>query len=63
MGPAFGVLGPVAAWDGEGNAIALKGPRHRSVLARLIVARGRVVPVSRLVGDLWPDDPPADAVG
>nr|WP_107120118.1 BTAD domain-containing putative transcriptional regulator [Streptomyces regalis] len=63
MEPAFGVLGPVAAWDGNGNAIALKGPRHRSVLARLIVARGRVVPVSRLVEDLWPDDPPADAVG
>lgn len=57
----FGVLGPVAAWDGDGNAIALKGPRHRSVLARLIIARGRVVPVSRLVEDFW-TDPPADAV-
>lgn len=62
MGPGFGVLGPVTAWDADGNAIALKGPRHRSVLARLIVARGRVVPVSRLVDDLW-SDPPADAVG
>ncbi|MGI5372899.1 BTAD domain-containing putative transcriptional regulator [Streptomyces sp. CA-251387] len=50
------------AWDADGNPIALKGPRHRSVLARLIVARGRVVPVSRLVDDLW-TDPPADAVG
>ncbi len=59
---SFGVLGPVTAWDGDGNAIPLKGPRHRSVLARLIVARGRVVPVSLLVEDLWPD-PPADAVG
>ncbi|MGC9539722.1 BTAD domain-containing putative transcriptional regulator [Streptomyces sp. UG1] len=62
MAPAFGVLGPVTAWDEGGNAIALKGPRHRSVLARLIVARGRVVPVARLVDDLW-TDPPADAVG
>jgi len=59
---AFGVLGPVAAWDGAGAAIALKGPRHRAVLARLIVAHGRVVPVSLLVDDLWAD-PPADAVG
>nr|WP_200827562.1 BTAD domain-containing putative transcriptional regulator [Thermomonospora echinospora] len=42
--------------------IALKGPRHRAVLARLIVARRRVVPVARLVEDLWPDPPP-DAVG
>ncbi|GAA2650446.1 BTAD domain-containing putative transcriptional regulator [Streptomyces aculeolatus] len=79
----FGVLGPVAAWDGDvdgagdgadregggaggpgagGGAIALKGPRHRAVLARLIVARRRVVPVGLLVDDLW-TDPPADAVG
>ncbi|MCF1598013.1 winged helix-turn-helix domain-containing protein [Streptomyces muensis] len=62
MGPDFGVLGPVTAWDADGDAIDLKGPRHRSVLARLIVARGRLVPVSRLVDDLW-TDPPADAVG
>ncbi|MFG1688945.1 BTAD domain-containing putative transcriptional regulator [Nonomuraea sp. NPDC049269] len=58
----FGVLGPVAAWDEAGGAIALKGPRHRAVLARLIVARRRVVPVSRLVEDLWLDPPPG-AVG
>ncbi|MFF6982515.1 BTAD domain-containing putative transcriptional regulator [Streptomyces sp. NPDC008343] len=63
MGPAFGVLGPVTAWDADGNAIDLKGPRHRSVLARLLVAKGHVVPVSRLVDDLWRDDPPARAVG
>lgn len=62
-GPAFGVLGPVTAWDADGNAIDLKGPRHRSVLARLLVAKGHVVPVSRLVDDLWRDDPPAEAVG
>ena len=58
---AFGVLGPVVA-EGDGGALALKGPRHRAVLARLIVARRRVVPVSRLVEDLW-DEPPAGAVG
>ncbi|WP_245697560.1 AfsR/SARP family transcriptional regulator, partial [Streptomyces phaeochromogenes] len=58
----FGVLGPtVAAVDG-GGALALKGPRHRAVLARLIVARRRVVPVARLVEDLWVDPPPG-AVG
>nr|WP_231379219.1 AfsR/SARP family transcriptional regulator [Candidatus Solirubrobacter pratensis] len=54
----FGVLGPVAAWDGDGRRIALKGPRHRAVLARLILARGRVVPAERLVDDLWTDPPP-----
>jgi DNA-binding SARP family transcriptional activator len=58
----FGVLGPVVAWDG-GVPVPLKGPRHRAVLARLIIARRRVVPVGRLVEDLWPEDPPPDAVG
>ncbi|MGW3034061.1 BTAD domain-containing putative transcriptional regulator [Streptomyces sp. NPDC001178] len=58
----FGVLGPVVAWDGAGGVLALKGPRHRAVLARLITARRRVVPVARLVTDLW-DDPGPGAVG
>ncbi|NES38291.1 SARP family transcriptional regulator [Micromonospora sp. PPF5-17] len=49
----FGVLGPVVAWDATGAPIDLKGPRHRAVLARLVAARGRVVPVNRLVDDLW----------
>ncbi|MFJ6183832.1 BTAD domain-containing putative transcriptional regulator [Streptomyces sp. NPDC092295] len=62
MRVGFGVLGPVTAWDGTGGTIALKGPRHRAVLARLIVARRGVVPVSRLVEDLWADPPPG-AVG
>ncbi|MFC5265023.1 BTAD domain-containing putative transcriptional regulator [Kribbella qitaiheensis] len=57
----FGVLGPVTAWAADGSAIALKGPQHRAVLARLIVARGRVVPVELLVDDLWVS-PPAGAV-
>lgn len=60
---SFGILGPVAAWSGDDAApVDLKGPRHRAVLARLIVARGRVVPVTRLVEDLW-TDPPAGGVG
>jgi len=53
----FGVLGPVVAWDDAGRPVALKGPRHRAVLARLIVARGRVVPATRLVDDLWLEPP------
>ena len=58
----FGVLGPVLAWDGAGAELNLKGPRHRAVLARLLIAHGRVVPIDRLVDDLW-DDPPPGAVG
>lgn len=62
MGVEFGLLGPVAAWDPQGTPVALGAPRHREVLGRLLVARGRVVPVDRLVADLW-DEPPAGAVG
>lgn len=54
----FGVLGPVVAWDGDGAPIDLKGPKHRAVLARLLVGRGRVVPVDRLVDDLWQEPSP-----
>ncbi|MFC4894731.1 BTAD domain-containing putative transcriptional regulator [Streptosporangium amethystogenes subsp. fukuiense] len=57
----FGVLGPLEASD-EHGPLPLKGPRHRAVLARLLIARGEVVPVDRLVDDLW-DRPPGGAVG
>jgi Transcriptional regulatory protein, C terminal len=57
-----GVLGPVAAWGADGAPLDLKGPRHRAVLARLAVARGRVVPLSVLIEDLW-EMPPAGAAG
>lgn len=55
------VLGPLVAENARGP-VDLKGPRHRAVLARLLIARGRVVPVGQLVADLWPD-PPDGAVG
>jgi DNA-binding SARP family transcriptional activator len=55
---SFGVLGPVVAWDRDGREIDLRGPRHRAVLARLLVARGRVVTVGQLVDDLWVAPPP-----
>lgn len=57
----FRVLGPLEASDRRGPLV-LKGPRHRAVLARQLIARGRVVPVARLVDDLW-DRPPDGAVG
>ncbi|WP_236795715.1 BTAD domain-containing putative transcriptional regulator [Amycolatopsis sp. GM8] len=57
----FGVLGPLVA-EADHGPVDLKGPRHRAVLARLLIARGRVVPVDRLVDDLW-GDPPDGAVG
>jgi DNA-binding SARP family transcriptional activator len=51
----FTVLGPLAA--ARGGPVALKGARQRAILARLLIARGRVVPVDRLAGDLWAEPP------
>ncbi|NJP68935.1 AfsR/SARP family transcriptional regulator, partial [Streptomyces sp. ventii] len=62
MPVSFGVLGPVIARGADGGALALRGPRHRAVLARLVAARRQVVPVDRLVADLW-EEPPAGGVG
>lgn len=53
----FGVLGPLTA-----GSARLGGPKQRAVLARLLVARRRVVPVRVLVADLW-EDPPDGALG
>lgn len=58
----FGVLGTVAAWNHGGASIALRGPRHRAVLARLLIARGQMVPMTTLIDDVW-DEPPANAAG
>ncbi|MEU3205184.1 BTAD domain-containing putative transcriptional regulator [Streptomyces cyaneofuscatus] len=63
MSVRFGLLGPVTAWDTAGALLPLSAPRHREVLGRLLIARGRVVPVGRLVADLWEDEAPAGAVG
>ncbi|MBN6058248.1 AAA family ATPase [Nonomuraea sp. RK-328] len=51
---AFRVLGPVEAY--EDDELDLGGLRQRAVLARLLVARGQVVPVDMLLYDLWDDD-------
>ncbi|WP_335983512.1 AfsR/SARP family transcriptional regulator [Streptomyces sp. CA2R106] len=58
----FGVLGAVVAERG-GARVGLRGPRHTAVVARLLVARRRVVPVRQLVADLWEEEPPQGAVG
>jgi DNA-binding SARP family transcriptional activator len=57
----FAVLGPLEVHR-EGHVVGLGGPRHRSVLARLLIAAPRVVPVQWLIDDLW-DDPPPGALG
>ncbi|MCX5043803.1 AAA family ATPase [Aldersonia sp. NBC_00410] len=45
------------------DAIDLGGRRQRGVLALLLVARGDVVSVDRLIEDLWQGEPPPRALG
>ncbi|MFJ7206965.1 AfsR/SARP family transcriptional regulator [Streptomyces sp. NPDC098789] len=56
----FRVLGPVEVVR-EGRPLALGGRKPRTLLAALLLARGRVVSVDRLVEQVWGDDPPSTA--
>ncbi|WP_431951709.1 BTAD domain-containing putative transcriptional regulator [Nocardia lijiangensis] len=55
------VLGSFAAEAG-GESLPLGGPRQRGVLALLVAARGQVVPVDRMVEDLWRGEAPSRAL-
>jgi predicted ATPase/DNA-binding SARP family transcriptional activator len=56
----FRLLGPVEAVR-NGSALPLGGPRQRTLLALLLIARGRRVPAGELVEELWHGAPPAGA--
>ena len=59
----LGALDATLEANGTSEAPDLGGPRQRSVLALLLVARGQVVSVDRLVEDLWNGEPPPKALG
>uniref|UniRef100_UPI001BDC8FA9 BTAD domain-containing putative transcriptional regulator n=1 Tax=Pseudonocardia lacus TaxID=2835865 RepID=UPI001BDC8FA9 len=48
-----GILGPLEVRD-AGTAVALRGARVRTLLARLALDNGRAVPVGALADALWP---------
>ena len=56
----FRVLGPFEA-SGEAGLVKLAGGKQRAVLAVLLLNAGRVVPMDRLVDDLWGEEPPETA--
>jgi DNA-binding SARP family transcriptional activator len=60
VGLEFRVLGPLEAIVG-GTPARLGGPRQRALLAILLVHANEVVPVARLVDEVWGDDPPVTA--
>ncbi|MEU8799415.1 BTAD domain-containing putative transcriptional regulator [Spirillospora sp. NPDC048819] len=57
---AFSVLGPVEVSVGD-RVLPLGGGRQRALLVRLLLSADQVVPVDRLVDELWGDRPPASA--
>lgn len=55
------ILGPVGALR-DGRPVALGGPQQRALLALLALHANEAVPVTRLIDELWPEQPPASAV-
>jgi DNA-binding SARP family transcriptional activator len=60
LGLEFRVLGPLEALVG-GVPARLGGPRQRALLALLLVHANEVVPVARLVDEVWAEKPPVTA--
>src|SRR5688500_9805449 len=54
----FRLLGPLEIVRG-GRPLELGGPKQRSLLAILLLHAGELVPVERLVDELWGESPPA----
>jgi predicted ATPase/DNA-binding SARP family transcriptional activator len=56
----FGVLGPLLVQDTRGP-VTLASAKQRALLAILLLETPHVVPVERLVDELWGDQPPPTA--
>jgi DNA-binding SARP family transcriptional activator/ABC-type branched-subunit amino acid transport system substrate-binding protein/sugar lactone lactonase YvrE len=56
----FSLLGPLRVLDGE-RAIRVVAPKHRALLALLLLRRGEPVSVESLGDELWAGEPPATA--
>ena len=55
----FRILGPLAVSRADGGAAVLGGRKPRTLLAALVLARGRVVPDERLISLLWDGERPS----
>lgn len=60
MAIEYRVLGPIEAVD-DGKQVSLGGKRQRGVLALLLLHANEVIPASRLIDDVWAEDPPETA--
>ncbi|MEU2062569.1 BTAD domain-containing putative transcriptional regulator [Streptomyces sp. NPDC013455] len=59
----FGVLGPLAVWDDEGEPVQVPETKVRALLADLLAHGGGPVSADRLIHDLWRDSPPGNPAG
>jgi predicted ATPase/DNA-binding SARP family transcriptional activator len=55
------LLGPLEVDGDDGRRAELGGRQAQALVALLAIDANRAVPVSRLIDELWPDDPPASA--
>jgi predicted ATPase/DNA-binding SARP family transcriptional activator len=55
-----GILGPVEAHSPDGK-VSVGGPRPRTLLALLALRAGDIVPLDRLIDELYGSEPPTDA--
>ena len=57
----FRILGPLEAYDDDGDAVELGGRQQRLVLAMLLLHANEVVSVDRLIEVVWGEQAPASA--
>src|ERR1039457_7657224 len=57
----FRILGPVEV-QVDGGWSSISAPKLRTVLAVLLLRVCEIVSIDQLVGEVWPDDPPARAI-
>lgn len=57
----FRLLGNLEIDSGDGRAVPL-APKLRTILSILLILNNQNVPVSRLIDELWPTDPPTTVV-
>src|SRR5438874_2170097 len=57
MDMEFRILGPLEAWEG-GHRVEIKRPKELLLLSVLLLHPNELLPVERLVDELWPVDAP-----
>lgn len=57
----FRLLGNLEIESGDGRIVPL-APKLRTILSLLLTLNNQTVPVSRLIDELWPDEPPTTVV-